>query len=103
YEIMSRQLPHVLLNTNIQKDSSVKMKYYYGFRKKEVSEDNKVNSNPDYINIGRNLEASYIRFKKARRKRVSRRNESLSIPFHVDFVRIDFWGQFAVKDYFQRW
>lgn len=94
--------PHVLLNTRIQKNDSVKMKYNYGFG--DDKKDNEENEKPDdYVRIGQNLQRSYTTFNEDRAARILRRNPALALPLHVDFVRINFWGQFAVHDYFGRW
>lgn len=93
--------PHVLLNTRIQKNDSVKMKYNYGFGEdnNEKEDDKKY----DYVHIGQNLQRSYTKFNADRAQRIAIRNTALGIPLHVDFVRINFWGQFAVNEYFGRW
>lgn len=92
--------PHVLLNTREQKNDSVTMRYNYGFGDNDDDrepEDDRMDS----VQIGRNLKSSYSNFNRDRRQRVDRRKIDVSV--HVDFIRINFWGQFAVHDYFGRW
>ncbi|ERJ61338.1 S8 family peptidase [Sphingobacterium paucimobilis] len=94
--------PHVLLNTRIQKNDSVKMKYNYGFG--DDKKDKEENEKPDdYVRIGQNLQRSYTKFNADRAQRTARRSVYLEVPLHVDFIRINFFGQFAVHDYFGRW
>ncbi|WP_169305704.1 S8 family peptidase [Sphingobacterium alkalisoli] len=95
--------PHVLLNTQVQKNESVTMKYNYGFGDDKNSDEAKKDIERNYISIGQNLQRSYRDFNIDRRQRIIQRNQELAVPLHVDFVRINFWGQFAVNDYFGKW
>src|SRR5690606_10055023 len=92
--------PHVVLNTREQKNDSVTMKYHYGFGDSDRAEEPK-DDRKDYVQIGRNLSTSYNNFVRDKSLRIDQR--SLDVPAHVDFIRINFWGQFAVHDYFGRW
>lgn len=94
--------PHVLLNTRIQKNDSVSMKYNYGFGDDGNDKEEK-NKLDDYIRIGRNLQGSYTKFNDNRDQRVASRSSQMKIPLHIDFIRINFFGQFAVHDYFGSW
>ncbi|MBD1426083.1 S8 family peptidase [Sphingobacterium arenae] len=78
------------------------MKYNYGFGDKE-DDDGHTNDRNDSVAIGKNLRSSYVKFGKDRNQRLSNRNNSLDVPMHIDYIRINFWGQFAVHDYFAKW
>ncbi|NQD71456.1 S8 family peptidase [Sphingobacterium shayense] len=95
--------PHVLLNTNIQKNDPVTMKYNYGFGENTDDDEGEKDKVRDYVNIGQNLQKSYSKFGRDRSQRIDQRSPELDVPLHVDFIRINFWGQFAVNEYFGRW
>lgn len=99
--------PHVLLRTDIQNEGIVPMKYNYGFGKTEEEEaTDEEKEEENQINLAAladNLYKSATQFRSTRDTRHQKRNVGLNIPKHIDYVKINFLGQFAVKDYFNAW
>lgn len=97
---------HVLLKSDIQNDGIVPMKYNYGFGKTEDDATEEEKDEENQINLAalaNNLYRSATQFRTSRDIRHQKRNAGLNIPKHIDYVRINFLGQFAVKNYFSAW
>lgn len=95
--------PHVLLKTSKQNEGIVPMRYNYGFGKQDEEDDVEIEQTLDLDAIAENLRFHANIFRINRDVRRANRNEDLVIPKHIDYVRINFVGQFAVNDYFNAW
>lgn len=98
--------PHVLLRSDIQNEGIVRMKYNYGFGKTEDEATEEEKDEENQLNLAAladNLYRSATQFRSTRDTRHQKRNTRLNIPKHIDYVKINFLGQFAVKDYFNAW
>ncbi len=95
---------HVLLNTAAQNEGRAPMKYNYGFGNRDDENEAEEQTRPvNLVAIAGNLMENVVRFRSSRETRRKKRREELAVPEHIEFVKIDFVGQFAVHDYFNAW
>jgi hypothetical protein len=91
--------PHVKLDTGRQKDPSVPLKFNYGFGKEEDEDELPVQKT--YRAIAENLRLNLNLYNRERRRRVEDR--TLDLPQHVDYIQIQFQGQFVVSKFYTQW
>lgn len=89
--------PHVKLNTNKQIEPSVVLKFNYGYGE----DDQEKNTDPDYFLMVESFRTDLNRWNKDIRVRKEERNPNLEIPYHIDYIRINFQSQYSLNAFFQ--
>ena len=90
--------PHLRLNTNEQKDPSVKLKFNYGFG----DEDEEVDQGPkDYRPMARSFQGYLANLRSDYRTRLNER--TLPSLEHILYIRITFHSQFIIDRFYQEW
>lgn len=91
--------PHLKLNTEIQFDGAIRLKYNYGFGE-EAEEDSEI-KNLNYATLARSFRNQIQIFNNDFERRVTER--TIEVPAHITYVRVEFHGQFHIPVYFQQW
>lgn len=91
--------PHLKLNIQRQSDTPAPLRFHYGFGAEDLPD-------PNIVAQSLQQQARLIReqttiFSEAIQRRVSERN--LEVSAHITNVKIEFYGQFNITTYFQRW
>lgn len=92
---------HIRLLGDRQLSEVTKVKFKYGFGKKEEDEEKVVE--PNYYFMAQKLEMSYSQFVVDRREKQARRDPSIHVPDNIDFIRISFLDQFVMNTFFVQW
>jgi len=91
--------PHLKLNTKAQIDKSIKLKFNYGFG--ESDQENKENKDLNFARMARSFREQVTNFRSD--FFVRRAERTLEVPAHINYVLVQFHGQFHIPKYFQEW
>ena len=89
--------PHVRLNTAVQVDPSFTFKFNYGGGKKDEEEEK------NYTPMAEQLQQAAQRYEGDSNIRERERSPELKHLDHIDFIRIEFQGQFDSSNHLQNW
>ncbi len=92
--------PHVKLNTDVQKEPTVKLKFNYGFGK-EPEEETEEPKN--YYPLAEAFRTYLARFYNDYENRIAERNPQIEVPAHIEYINILFYSQFVVSDFYSQW
>lgn len=90
---------HVKLNTQRQNEATIALRYNYGFGSDEVEE----NIDPDYTGMIDTFRQNIVQYNSQLQRRVAERNPDLNVPVHIEYVQIQFQGQFVISDFYNHW
>ncbi|MDW3645517.1 MAG: S8 family peptidase [Bacteroidia bacterium] len=93
--------PHLKLNSAQQLESSIEMKFNYGFPEEE--EKDKKTKDTDYEFKIVPFRGYLSRINSEIQRRRSERNLLLQVPSHINYVKISFVGQFNIEKYYSGW
>jgi len=94
------KLNHLRLLGNKQLAEVANVKFNIGFGKKEEDEEPVV---PNYVPMAQRLEACHTQFTVDRTERQANRDASIHVPANIEFIRISFFDQFVLSDFFTQW
>ncbi|MDX3916513.1 MULTISPECIES: S8 family peptidase [Olivibacter] len=89
--------PHVKLNTNKQIEPPIVLKFNYGYGEDAREE----NADPNYFHMVETFRADLKRWNNDTSTRKRERNPDLKIPYHIDYIKIDFQSQYSLNEFFQ--
>lgn len=92
--------PHVRLNTQIQRDAPVVLRFNYGFGSTDEDESE---TEPNYEGMVRSFRGCMNQFQRDFQTRIEERNMELNIPAHIDYIQILFQGQFVTSQFYNNW
>lgn len=90
--------PHIKLNSKIQNEPTLTMKFNYG-----GGDDGDIEEEPDYLPMVDSFKRSLARLNVDLIARRQERNETLKIPAHIDYIQIRFQDQFNITKFYQSW
>jgi len=93
--------PHVRLNTDRQTEGQFQFRYATRFP--QINEEEELPAVKDYTRVARQFSSSLIRLRRDRIVRIESRNPALSIPLHIDYIRLQFQSQFDSTTYFAKY
>lgn len=96
---MPQNLPHVKLDTALQREPTATLKFNYGYG----GESDDKSPEPDYTFMAQSFAQDLNRLKIDVQRRRSERNPVLQVPAHIEYIEIQFHAQFALASYFQQW
>lgn len=91
--------PHLKLNVEFQSDKPINLKYNYGFGDAKV--EHSENSELNLKRTARSFNIQRALFTKRLERRLLAR--TLDIPAHINYIDIQFHGQFNIPIFFQSW
>jgi hypothetical protein len=92
--------PHIKLNSAKQKDPTITMSFNYGFAKEEA---NSKKEEPNYLPLIESFRGSLRRFHIDLKTRKEERTDTLTIPAHIDYIKVHFQDQFKIDEFYQSW
>ncbi len=98
---MATPKPHIKLNT--QRQTEGKFTFRYANRFPGITDDDDIPVPKDHTQMARQFRSSLTRFESNRIFRSEKRNLSLQILRHIDYIRIQFQSQFDTTKYFSEY
>jgi len=98
---MASPKPHIKLNTDRQTEGQFQFKYATRFP--QINEEDETPVVKDYARVARQFSSSLVRLRRDRIVRIESRNPGLSIPLHIDYIRLQFQSQFDTNLYFGKY
>ncbi|AUP77337.1 S8 family peptidase [Flavivirga eckloniae] len=90
---------HLRIIADRQLEESGQVKFNYGF---EENED-EANIEPNYIFMARAFRDDLKSYRSDIEVKVAAKDETIDVPFDVDYLEVDFMGQFHLEKYYSIW
>ena len=90
---------HLRLIANRQLEESGRLKYNYGFG------DNSTDANPEpnYYYMANGFQTDLNNYRIDLATKIDSKNNTIDVPYDIDYVEIDFKGQFHLEKYYSIW
>jgi hypothetical protein len=90
---------HLRILADRQLEESGKVKFNYGFGDNE----DEANREPNYIFMARSFRDDLSSYRSDLEVKASMKDQTIDVPYDVDYLEIDFKGQFNLEKYFSIW
>lgn len=90
---------HLRILANQQLEESGEVKFNYGF----ATSEEEPNREPNYFFMARTFRTDLHSYRRDLQEKRDSKDDNIEVPFDVDYVEIDFMGQFNIEKYYQIW
>tara|TARA_R110002020_G_scaffold154714_6_gene335256 strand:- start:150454 stop:152877 length:2424 start_codon:yes stop_codon:yes gene_type:complete len=90
---------HLRIIADRQLEESGQVKFNYGFGENE----DETNIEPNYVFMARAFREDLRSYRSDLEVKAAAKDETIDVPFDVDYVEIDFMGQFHLEKYYAIW
>ncbi|MGB3774165.1 MAG: S8 family serine peptidase, partial [Leeuwenhoekiella sp.] len=90
---------HLRILANQQLEESGEVKFNYGF----ATLQEEPNREPNYLVMARAFRTDLRSYRRDLQEKQAAKDNDIEVPFDVDYVEIDFMGQFHIEKYYQIW
>jgi len=90
---------HLRIIANRQLEESGEVKFNYGFG----NNDDEANPEPNYIFMARAFRDDLQSYRSDLEVKAGAKDETINVPYNVDYVEVDFMGQFHLEKYYSIW
>ncbi|MDT0691384.1 S8 family serine peptidase [Salegentibacter sp. F188] len=90
---------HLRILANQQFEEAGEVKFNYGF----ATQEEEVNREPNYILMARAFSNDLRSFRRDLQEKRASKDDEIDVPYDIDYVEIDFIGQFNIEKYYQIW
>ncbi|WP_027067127.1 S8 family serine peptidase [Maribacter sp. Hel_I_7] len=90
---------HLRINADKQLEESGQVKFNYGFGENE----DEANIEPNYIFMARTFREDLRSYRSDLEVKAAVKDETIDVPFDVDYLEVDFMGQFHLEKYYSIW
>lgn len=90
---------HLRIIANKQLEESGQVKFNYGFG----NNDDEANAEPNYIFMARAFREDLQSYRSDLEVKAIAKNKAINVPYDVDYIEVDFMGQFHLEKYYSIW
>lgn len=90
---------HLRIIADKQLEESGKVKFNYGFGENE----SEANIEPNYIFMARAFREDLRSYRNDLEAKAAAKDETIDVPFDIDYLEVDFRGQFHLEKYYSIW
>lgn len=90
---------HLRILADRQLEESAKVKFNYGFGDAESEKDKE----PNYYHMARGFRENLDTYRNDLELKAAAKDQTIQVPYDIDYVEVDFMGQFNVEKYYTIW